>query len=108
VSDATDAFDALAARFEGALERGRMMGRPTLQLGRRMVACLDGDVLGIRLDRAGPDLERALTLPGTGLFAPGSGTRRFRDWAGLPVELADAWDEYVAASVALLQRAGRS
>jgi hypothetical protein len=93
------AFDAIWREVEGDLRRASMMGRPSLNRGRRMVACLDGDGLAIRLGRDSRPFAEALALPGAQLFTPGRSERTFRDWVHLPVAHADRWPEFLAASV---------
>lgn len=88
------AFAALAERFEGELTRGVMMGRRILKRDGRMIACVDGDGLGIRLGAGSGAFTAAMALPGAALFGPGR-SAGFRDWVSLPVALADRWDEFV-------------
>ncbi|MDM4762439.1 hypothetical protein QT381_05395 [Galbitalea sp. SE-J8] len=99
-TDAADAaFAPIVARFAGVLDRGTMMGRPILKHAGRMVACLDGDGLGIRLGRESAAFADAMALPGAVLFSPGASGRDFADWVRLPVALEDHWEEFVARAL---------
>jgi hypothetical protein len=98
------AFDDLADAFADVLTRGQMMGRPCLFLvadgRRRMLACLDAEVLGVRLGRTTDAFAEALAAPGAAVFSPGTGRKRFADWVGLPAEASDRWEPTVAVAVA--------
>lgn len=104
-ADAAGAFDALAAALAplGA-RRAQMMGRPMLSVDRRMIACLDDGVLGVRLGAGSPAHTAALRRPGAAVFSPGGRGRTFRDWVGLPLAAADHWED--AALDALLAARG--
>ena len=90
------AFDRLADAFDDVLTRGQMMGRPCLFLAdggrRRMLACLDAEVLGIRLGRETDAFSEAMALPGASVFSPGSGRKQFKDWVGLPAGESERWE----------------
>lgn len=103
---AQEAFDDVARNYEGILRRGQMMGRPVLYLDRRMVACLDGGFLGIRLGRDHPEFARALEMPGAGIFSPGDKGRQFKDWVGIPADQSGSWERYIAVAISTNDAAG--
>lgn len=76
-----------------------MMGRPMLSIDGRMFACLDGDVLGIRLGAEAEEHREALELPGAALFSPGDKGRVFRDWVAIPTASAAHWEEFATAAM---------
>lgn len=93
---ATAAFDALAATLAPlGVRRAQMMGRPVLAVERRMIACLDDGVLGVRLGAGSPAHTAALARPGAAVFSPGDRGRAFRDWVGLPPAAAAHWEDAV-------------
>ncbi|QZN84753.1 hypothetical protein [Cellulomonas sp. C5510] len=93
-ADAAAAFDALAAALAPlGVRRGRMMGHPVLSVEKRMIACLDDGVLGVRLGSGSPAHTATLGRPGAAVFSPGGRGRAFRDWVGLPLAAVDHWEE---------------
>ncbi len=99
MSDALEEFDALFDALPPEVKRGGMMGRPSVTIGGRMVACLNGDVLGIRLLRTSPEFSDALELAGAALFDPSGKGRPFRDWVGVPVGECAYWAPLVLAAL---------
>ncbi len=89
-----DLLDALAPE----VQRKQMMGRPTLMAGRTMVACLNGDVLGIRLGRDTKVFADALEVDGAAVFQPGP-RHEFKDWVQIPVASGDAWLPFTVAAI---------
>ena len=93
------AFDALVDAFQQVASRGQMMGRPCLFVevdgSRKMLACLDAEVLGVRLGRDTGAFAEALAVPGAGVFSPGTGRKQFKDWVGLPADASDRWETFV-------------
>jgi len=75
------------------------MGRPSVTIAGRMVACLNGEVLGIRLMRTSPEFTDALALDGAELFDPSGKGRPFRDWVAVPVAEAAHWAPLVIAAL---------
>ena len=96
-----DLLEALAPE----VQRKQMMGRPTLMAGRTMVACLNGDVLGIRLGRDTTVFADALAVGGAGVFTPGE-RRTFKDWVGIPVSSGDEWLRFTVAALEAAKRNG--
>lgn len=98
--DPASSFTVLAEALvpQGA-RRAQMMGRPMLSIDGRMFACLDGDVLGIRLGGETEEHGEALDIPGATLFSPGDKGRVFRDWVAIPSASADRWEEYASAAM---------
>ena len=97
--DPDAAFDELTESMVAlGAERAKMMGRPMLRIGRRMFACLDRGVLGLRLGAGTDEHELALALEGAAIFTP-AGAIVFRDWVALPVDQAEHWEEWSAAAL---------
>ena len=96
--DALQLFEDLLEALGPEVRRAQMMGRPTLMTGRKMVACLNGDVLGIRLGRHTEPFAEALDVDGAELFEPGPG-HQFKDWVGIPSSSGDAWMPYTVAAI---------
>ncbi|WP_199240938.1 hypothetical protein [Naasia lichenicola] len=99
MSQALDEFDALFDALPPEVARGRMMGRPSVTIGGRMVACLNGDVLGIRLMSGSAEFPDALQLAGAALFDPSGKGRPFKDWVGVPVGESEHWAPLVLAAL---------
>ena len=90
-------FAELIEALTPEARRGTMMGRPIVLAGATMLACLDRDVLGIRLGRESTEFARAMAVPGAALFDPSGKGHPFKDWAGIPVSAADEWLPLCAA-----------
>ncbi len=97
-AEAEQQFADLIEALAPEVQRKQMMGRPTLMAGRKMVACLNGDVLGIRLGRTTKAFEDALAVDGAEVFAPGP-KHQFKDWVGIPVSSGDAWLPFTVAAI---------
>jgi hypothetical protein len=97
--DAQTAFEDLAELLVAAgCRRGKMMGRPMVAMGRRMVVFLREGSLGVRLVVGTSTHAEALRLPGAELFRPGR-DRTFRDWVMIPYAHAERWPEFAFAAV---------
>jgi len=81
-----------------------MMGRPMLSVNGLMFACLDGDVLGLRLGAGSDEFGRALSVPGADIFAPSRGRSGFRDWVAVPVDSAGEWEHFAVAAMEFVLR----
>ena len=99
MSNALSEFDALFEALPPDVRRGRMMGRPSVTIGGRMVACLNGEVMGIRLMRTSTEFADALELPDAALFDPSGKGRPFKDWVELPVTQSAHWAPLVLAAL---------
>ncbi|WP_159621335.1 hypothetical protein [Ruania rhizosphaerae] len=93
-----DDFEALADHVT-EVTRGVMMGRPMLRFEGTMIACLDDGMLGIRLGQGSAAFAEAMELPGATRFAPGRGSKEFKDWAAIPAALSGEWAYFVAAAI---------
>lgn len=90
-------WDRVAAELgDPAIERGRMMGRPILKHRGTMFACLNGELLALKLGEGTPQLAAALAVPGAELFDPGSVNRPFKAWATIPITAAEHWIPFAA------------
>ncbi len=96
--EATQQFEDLVQALGPDVRRAQMMGRPTLMTGRTMVACLNGDVLGIRLGRTTAVFAEALEVDGAAVFAPGP-RHQFKDWVQIPASSGDAWLPFTVAAI---------
>jgi hypothetical protein len=97
--NALSEFDGLFEALPPNVRRGRMMGRPSVTIGGRMVACLNGDVIGIRLIRTSAEFADAMNLPGAAWFDPSGKGRPFKDWVQLPVTQSAHWAPLVLAAL---------
>ncbi|WP_210481557.1 hypothetical protein [Naasia sp. SYSU D00948] len=96
-------FDELIESLGPDVKRAQMMGRPTLMTGRTMVACLNGDVLGIRLGRNTSVFAEALDVEGAAVFQPGP-RHEFKDWVQIPASSSDAWLPFTVAALEAARR----
>jgi TfoX/Sxy family transcriptional regulator of competence genes len=99
MTDAMTEFDDLVEALGPEVERRKMMGSPILMHDGRMVACLDSDVLAVKLGRNRPEHADALTVPGAGVWSPQKGRKGFTDWIGLPLEASDVWLDWVRTAI---------
>jgi hypothetical protein len=89
--EARAAFDQLTDDFAGAgVSTGSMFGMPCLKAGNKAFAGMYGDSAVFKLPAEA--LQRALGLPGAGLFDP-SGGRPMREWAQVPLASSAEWPE---------------
>lgn len=87
-------FDLFAAEAEGledGLRRGKMFGAPALYRGRRMVGCVLGDEIGLRVDA--DTAAQAIARGRATRFTP-YGKPPMKEWIALPppddmAEIAD-------------------
>ncbi len=105
-TEAEQQFADLVEALAPEVQRRQMMGRPTLMAGRTMVACLNGDVLGIKLGRNTEVFAEALELEGATVFAPGPG-HTFKDWVAVPVSSADSWLPLTVAAISAARGAAQ-
>ena len=90
--EALERLDLVVAELgDPAIVRSRMMGRPILTRGGTMFACLNGEVLALKLGAGTPEHTAALAIPGAALFDPGGKARPFKDWVSLPAEAEAEW-----------------
>jgi TfoX/Sxy family transcriptional regulator of competence genes len=110
----TDAVSRSAAlsRFGGIVdalghevERKQMMGSPILMREGKMVACLDGDLLAVKLGRDRPEHAEALAVPGADTWSPQESRRAFTDWVGIPMAACDVWLDWVRTAIGLADEA---
>jgi TfoX/Sxy family transcriptional regulator of competence genes len=100
---ALEQLDLLVAELgDPAIARGRMMGRPILTRDGTMFACLNGEVLGVKLGAGTPEHAAALAIPGAELFDPSTKGRPFKDWVSLPLDAADDWVTFGGYAVAFV------
>jgi hypothetical protein len=83
-----DLADDLAGRGVSA---GKMFGARALLLDGKAIACLKGDVLGIKLGAGSPAHDDAMDLPDAALFDPAGNGRPFKDWVAVPVSQSEHW-----------------
>jgi hypothetical protein len=85
-------------------KRGKMMGRLTLSVDRRMFVCLDDGAVGFRLGGDSAEHAAALALPGARIFSPGRASHGFADWVALPVSVVEEWEPVALQAFAAAQR----
>jgi hypothetical protein len=100
--EARAAFDQLTDDFAGAgVSTGSMFGMPCLKAGNKAFAGMYGDSAVFKLPAEA--LQRALALPGAGLFDP-SGGRPMREWAQVPLASSAEWPELAEAAHAYVAK----
>lgn len=99
MTDALTEFDRIVASLGREVERKQMMGSPILMREGKMVACLDGDLLAVKLGRDRPEYTEALALPGADVWSPQKGRRGFTDWVGMPVAARNIWLDWVRTAI---------
>lgn len=99
MTDAMSEFDDLVEALGPEVERRKMMGSPILMHGGKMVACLDSDMLAVKLGRDRPEHADALTVPGAAVWSPQKGRKGFTDWIGLPLAASEVWLDWVRTAV---------
>ena len=99
MTDAMSEFDDLVEALGPEVERRRMMGSPILMRDGKMVACLNGDLLAVKLGRDRPEHADALAVPGAATWSPQPSRRGFTDWVGLPLAASDMWLDWVRTAI---------
>lgn len=84
-----------------SIREAPMFGCPAFFLGRRMVACIYGDAVGVRLPAS--EVDAALARDGVVPFRPYG--KSMREWVAL--DRLDALADLVHASVAYARRLGK-
>jgi hypothetical protein len=105
MTDALIEFGRIVETLGPEVERKQMMGSPILMREGKMVACLDGDLLAVKLGRDRPEHTEALTVPGADTWSPQQGRKGFTDWVGMPVERRDVWLDWVRTAIDLADEA---
>ena len=92
--------DDLKARDPDVEER-KMMGRPCILVGGKMVACYESrGSLAFKLpDEA--EQERALELDGARIYDPANNGRTMRGWIEVPFSHADEWPRLAETAMRL-------
>lgn len=98
--EALERLDLVVAELgDPAIVRGRMMGRPILTLEGTMFACLNGELLGLKLGAETSEHAEALRIPEAELFDPSEKGHPFKDWVSIPPSAPDQWIRFALASV---------
>ncbi len=105
MTDALGEFGRIVETLGSDVERKQMMGSPILMREGKMVACLDGDLLAVKLGRTRSEHAEALAVPGADTWSPQEGRRAFTDWVGMPVERRDVWLDWVRTAIDLADEA---
>jgi TfoX/Sxy family transcriptional regulator of competence genes len=105
MTDAMSEFDRVVETLGSEVERKKMMGSPILMREGKMVACLNGDLLAVKLRRDRPEHAEALTVPGAATWSPQPSRRGFTDWVGMPVAASDVWLDWVRTAIDLADEA---
>lgn len=105
MTDAMSEFGRIVEALGPEVERKQMMGSPILMREGKMVACLDGDLLAVKLGRARPEYAEALALPGAAIWYPQEGRKSFTDWVGMPVAASGIWLDWVRTAIDLADEA---
>jgi TfoX/Sxy family transcriptional regulator of competence genes len=105
MTDAVAEFGKIAETLDGDVSRRQMMGCPILMREGKMVACLDADVLAVKLGRTREEHAEALGIPGAALWSPKESHRQFSDWVGIPVTQSEHWLDWTRTAIDLADEA---
>lgn len=105
MTDALSELDRIVNTLGREVERKQMMGSPILMREGKMVACLDRDLLAVKLGRDRAEYSEALALPGAGIWSPQKGRTGFTDWVGIPVAQSAVWLDWVRTAIDLADEA---
>jgi hypothetical protein len=100
-SDAVAEFDRVVEALGPEVERKRMMGSAVLMREGKMVACLNGDLLAVKLGRDRPEHAEALAVPGAATWSPQPSRNGFTDWVGMPLAASGVWLDWVRTAIDL-------
>lgn len=105
MTDAAREFDRIVETLGPEVERKRMMGSAVLMREGKMVACLNGDLLAVKLGRDRPEHTEALAVPGAAIWSPQPSRTGFTDWVGMPVAASGVWLDWVRTAIDLADEA---
>jgi hypothetical protein len=105
MTDALTEFDRIVESLGREVERKQMMGSPILMHDGKMVACLNGDLLAVKLGRDRPEHADALTVPGAATWSPQPSRNGFTDWVGMPLAASGVWLDWVRTAIDLADEA---
>lgn len=105
MTDAMPEFDRIVETLGPEVERKRMMGSAVLMREGRMVACLNGDLLAVKLGRDRPEHAEALAVPGAATWSPQPSRNGFTDWVGMPLAASGVWLDWVRTAIDLADEA---
>jgi len=99
-------FEALAAELAGAgAVTGKMFGARAITLQKKAFACLQGDVIALKLGAGSEAHAAALALDGASLWDPSGHNRPFKDWVAVPETDAASLSDLAAVALATLAAA---
>lgn len=98
-------FDRIVDTLGPEVERRQMMGSPILMREGKMVACLDDELLAVKLGRDRPEYAEALAQSEFGIWSPQKGRKGFTDWVGMPVAASESWLDWVRTAIDLADEA---
>lgn len=105
MTDAMSEFGRIVETLGPEVERTQMMGSPVLMRDGKMVACLNGDLLAVKLGRDRPEHAEALAVPGAATWSPQPSRRGFTDWVGMPAAASGVWLDWVRTAIDLADEA---
>jgi hypothetical protein len=105
MTDAVQEFDRVVDALGPEVERKRMMGSAVLMREGKMVACLNGDLLAVKLGRDRPEHAEALAVPGAATWSPQPSRNGFTDWVGMPLAASGVWLDWVRTAIDLADEA---
>jgi hypothetical protein len=94
-------FDRVVDALGHEVERKKMMGSSVLMREGKMVACLNGDLLAVKLGRDRPEHVEALAVPGAATWSPQPSRNGFTDWVGMPLAASGVWLDWVRTAIDL-------
>jgi hypothetical protein len=105
MTDAVQEFDRVVEALGPEVERKRMMGSSVLMRDGKMVACLNSDLLAVKLGRDRPEHAEALAVPGAATWSPQPSRNGFTDWVGMPLAASGVWLDWVRTAIDLADEA---
>jgi hypothetical protein len=105
MTNAAQEFDRVVEALGPEVERKRMMGSWVLMREGKMVACLNGDLLAVKLGRDRPEHAEALAVPGAATWSPQPSRNGFTDWVGMPLAASGVWLDWVRTAIDLADKA---
>ncbi|HEY8721490.1 hypothetical protein [Pengzhenrongella sp.] len=101
--DAESVFEALAGELAPAgAVAAKMFGAHAITLRKKAFACLQGEVIALKLGAGSAAHTTALALPGAALWDPSGMDRPFKDWVAVPVTDAASLSDLAAAALTFL------
>lgn len=101
--NAESVFEELATELApGGAVTGKMFGARSINLRNKAFACLQGEIIALRLGAGSAAHSAALALPGARLWDPSGMKRPFKDWVAVPPTGAAELSDLAASALTAL------